>query len=132
MLNALPEQARDDDYRKMTEAKGWLYSRSLRRADWPGLEVVNSDAVEHLRNLKRQGGRELRILGSLSLMRQTMEAGLLDRLRLIVCPLILPQTGIEPIFEGISDRQFKLIEHKLLDGRVMVVDYAPDGSPPTT
>lgn len=131
MLNGLPEQARDDDYRKMTCAPGWLYSRTLSKVEWPGLTLVDCDAMEHLAGLKDRSGDELRILGSISLMRQAIKAGLLDRLRLIVCPLIVPKTGIEPLFEGMADMQFKLLDHQLLDGRVMIQDYAPDGAPPT-
>src|SRR6187549_98888 len=40
MLNGLPAQARDEGYETMKATPGWLFSRTLEAADWPGLEVV--------------------------------------------------------------------------------------------
>ena len=68
--------------------------------------------------------------GSLSVMRQLIEAGLLDVLRLMVCPLVLPKTGVERIFEDLQDMAFSLSSQQILDNRVLVLDYQPDGSPP--
>lgn len=130
MLNALPAAARDDGWRKSTEQAGYLFSRTLTTCDWPGLELVRHDMVEFVRELKREAGSELRVMGSLSIMKQLLTAGLLDRLRLMVCPLILPESGVEPIFKEVSDTAFTLGAHQVLDGRVLVLDYAPDGRPP--
>ena len=86
--------------------------------------------VGFVRELKREDGSELRVMGSLSIMKQLLTAGLLDRLRLMVCPLNLPESGAEPIFKDVSDTAFTLGAHQVLDGRVLVLDYAPDGCPP--
>lgn len=83
-----------------------------------------------VRKLKQDGGSELRVLGSLSIMRQLVEAKLLDVLRLMVCPLIVPKTGVEHIFEEIPDLAFTLGSHRLLDERVLLLDYLPAGPPP--
>lgn len=130
MLNGLPEQARDDGWRATTKQRGFLFSRTLDRCEWPGLELVRDDMVDKVRALKADAGPELRVLGSISIMRQLVQAKLLDMLRLIVCPLVLPETGAERIFEGIGDTAFELASTKLLDGRVLVLDYRPAGAPP--
>ncbi len=64
---------------------------------------VRDDRVAFLRELKRDHGPEVRTLSGVSLVRQLLAAGLVDRLRMIVCPLILPETGDEPIFAGLHD-----------------------------
>ena len=51
-----------------------------------GAKVVRDDLVGFVRELKRTDGPELRTLGSLSLVRQLLVAGLVDRLKLVVCP----------------------------------------------
>jgi dihydrofolate reductase len=130
LMNALPAAARDEGWQKSTEQPGYLFSRTLQKCDWPGLELVHDDMVEFVRKLKTDDGPELRVLGSLSIMKQLLQAGLLDRLRLMVCPLILPESGVEPIFEGLPDFAFALNAHRILDGRVLLLDYAPDGRPP--
>jgi len=88
---------------------------------WKGLKVVSDDLVGFVRELKRTEGPELRTLGSLSLVRQLLVAGLVDRLKLVVCPLILPKTGVEPTFEGLPDMGFDLVSNKVLDGRVLLL-----------
>lgn len=132
VLNALPEEARDDGWRKTTQQPGFLFSRTLERCDWPGLELVHDDMLGFVRRLKQDSGAELRVLGSLSLMRQPIEAAVLDTLRIMICPLILPKTGVEPIFSELPDLDFQLLSNTVLDGRVLVLDYKPSGAPPVT
>ena len=48
----------------------------------------------------------------------------------MLCPLVLPRTGAEPAFEGWPDTAFELLSTRVLDGRVLVLDYRPAGAPP--
>lgn len=132
LLNSLPAEARDDGWRKSTQQPGYLFSRTLERCEWPGLQLIRDDMVDFVRKLKRDDGSELRVLGSLSVMRQLIEAGLLDVLRLMICPLVLPRTGVERIFEQLPDTAFALSSQRILDDRVTLVDYHPAGAPPST
>ena len=132
LLNSLPAEARDDGWRKSTQQPGYLFSRTLKSCEWPGLELIRDDMVDFVRKLKRDDGSELRVLGSISVMRQLIEAGLLDVLRLMICPLVLPKTGVERIFEELPDKAFVMSSQRILDDRVLVVDYHPNGSPPST
>lgn len=124
-----PEEP-DDDWKAMTTTPGWLFSRTLEATDWPGLKVVRDDLVDFVRELRRSDGPELRTLGSVSLVRQLLAAGLVDRLKLVICPLILPQTGVEPLFDKMPDMGFDLLSTKVLDGRVLLLEYRPAGLPP--
>lgn len=131
MLSGLPKEVRDAGWERTTRTPGWLFSRTLKTVDWPGLQLVQDDLEGFVRKLKQDGGPEVRILGSLSLMRQLFAAKLLDRLKLTICPLVLPQTGIEPLYEGLADTGFELVSSQVLDGRVLLLEYRPAGSPPT-
>jgi len=130
MLEGLPAEVRDEGWTRTTTTPGWLFSRTLETTDWAGLKVVHDDLVGFVHELKRTDGPELRTLGSLSLIRQLLAAGLVDRFKLVVCPLVLPQTGIEPTFEGLPDMGFDLLSTKVLDGRVLLLEYRPTGLPP--
>ena len=132
LLNTIPTQARDEGTKRTVATPGWLYSRTLETAEWPNLKIIRSDVCEHIRELKQREGDEIRTLGSLSLVRQLLSAGLVDRLRLIMCPLVIPQTGLEPAFAGLPDLQFKLLACTVLDERIVILDYQPGGSPPYT
>src|SRR5262245_60500184 len=129
-LEGLPAEVRDEGWETMRTTPGWLFSRTLEATDWPSLKVVRDDLVGFVRELKCSDGPELRTLGSLSLVRQLLTAGLVDRLKLVVCPLVLPKTGIEPTFEGLPDMGFDLLSTRVLDGRVLLLEYRPTGAPP--
>jgi dihydrofolate reductase len=130
MLNELPDELRDEGWKKMAATPGWLFSRTLKAAEWPGLKVIHDDLVSFVRELKGKDGPELRTVGSVSLVQQLLAAGLVDCLKLVICPLILPKTGVEPIFEPLPDMGFDLLSTKVLDGRVLLLEYKPSGAPP--
>ena len=130
MLNGLPAEVRDEGWKRMATTPGWLFSRTLQKTNWPGLNIIHDDLVSFVRELKETDGPELRTLGSLSLVRQLLTAGLVDCLKLVVCPLVLPQTGVEPTFEGMPDMGFDLLSTRVLDGRALLLEYRPTGAPP--
>ncbi len=130
MLNGLPAEVRDEGWKRTTTTPGWLFSGTLEATDWPGLKIVHDDLVGFVRELKGTDGPELRTLGSLSLIRQLLVAGVVDRLKLVVCPLVLPQTGIDPTFEGLPDMGLDLLSTRVLDGCVLLLEYRPAGAPP--
>jgi len=130
LVNALPDAAKDEGWHRATRQPGYLFSRTLKTSDWPGLELISGDLLRVAPKLKQDGGPELRVLGSLSLMRQLVAVELLDVLRLIVCPLVVPDSGIEATFEGMDDLALDLAATRVLDGRVLLLDYRPAGQPP--
>ncbi len=130
-MAGVPAEVRDEEWwKRMATTPGWLFSRSLEATGWPKLKIVRDDLVGFVRELKRTDGPELRTLGSMSLVRQLLASGLVDRLKLVVCPLVLPQTGSEPTFEGLPDTGLDLLSSRVLDGRVLLLEYRPTGAPP--
>jgi dihydrofolate reductase len=132
LLNRVPREARDEGWHKTTKEPGYLFSRTLDQVEWPGLELVRSEMIDFVRRLKGDNGPELRVLGSLSIARQLAQAQLLDCLRLYVCPVVLPETGVEPVFAGWGDTAFALTGCEVLDDRIVKLEYRPDGPPPNT
>ena len=130
LMEGIPAEVRDEGWHGMAATPGWLFSRSLEATDWSGLKIVRDDLVGFVREMKRTDGPELRTLGSMSLVRQLLTAGLVDRLKLVVCPLVLPKTGVEPTFAGLPDMGFDLLSTRVLDGRVLLLEYRPTGAPP--
>lgn len=85
--------------------------------------------------MKRDGDRELRTLGSVSLCRSLLAAGLVDRFRLVVFPVITGRTGAKRIFDGYPDVTLELVESRTFDGRLQLLEYVPtvlDGPPGAT
>ena len=99
---------------------------------WAGSELVRGDAVEAARAMKDRDSRPLRTIGSLSLCRSLLAAGLVDRLRVVVFPVITGATGQDPIFDGYPDVALELVEKRTFDGRLQLLEYVPtvlDGPP---
>lgn len=99
---------------------------------WPQARLVSGDALEAVRELKRTSERPLATLGSLRLVRSLMAAGLVDRFRVVIFPVITGKTGGERIYDGYQDFALELLESRTLDGRIQLLEYAPtpiDGPP---
>jgi len=93
--------------------------------DWRNTELVRGDAVEAVREMKKSGTRPLRTLGSLTLCRSLLTAGLVDRFRVVVFPVITGATGRERVFDAYPDVRLDLIESRTFDGRLQLLDYVP-------
>lgn len=82
--------------------------------------------------MKRDASRPLRTLGSLTLCRSLLEAGLVDRFRVVVFPVITGATGKERIFDGYPDVALDLVTARTFDGQLQLLEYVPrvlDGPP---
>jgi dihydrofolate reductase len=126
-LAGLPEDVQDESWSRMTRLDKVVFSRTLRRADWPNTRVCDADLADEIRAMKTDGNVALRTIGSLSLARQLIDAGLVDRLRLMTFPLIAGDAGREPFFASMASADLELVAQRVLDGRVLLVEYRPTG-----
>ncbi|SDW57422.1 Dihydrofolate reductase [Arthrobacter sp. cf158] len=92
---------------------------------WPNSELISGDAVEAVRELKRSRAGTFSTLGSLSLCRSLLKAGLVDRYRLVVFPVITGKTGRERIYDGYPDVALDMIQSRTFDGRLQLLEYVP-------
>jgi dihydrofolate reductase len=103
-----------------------VFSSSLQAPlAWPNSELVNGDAVQAVAELKRRGTGPLSTLGSLSLCRSLLAAGLVDRFRLVVFPVITGRTGRERIYDGYPDVALEMVDSRTFDGRLQLLEYVP-------
>lgn len=99
---------------------------------WVNSTLVRTDAVEYVRALKEESDRPLRTIGSIALSRSLLMAGLVDRYRLVIFPVITGATGHERIFDGYPDVALELVESRTFDRRTQLLEYVPtvlDGPP---
>ena len=92
---------------------------------WANTELVDGDAVETVKEMKRSDPRPLRTIGSLSVCRSLLQAGMVDRFRVVVFPVITGATGKERIFDGYPDVALDLVESRTFDGRLQLLEYVP-------
>ena len=93
--------------------------------DWPDATLLSGDAVDVVARLKEESDVPLLSHGSLAMNRALMAAGLVDRVRVTVFPVISGRTGTDPVFEGAADFDLELLESRTLDGRTQELTYRP-------
>lgn len=110
----------------LTNASKVVFSSTLEDPlPWANTRLVRGDAVEAVSDMKRDGTSPLRTLGSLSLCRSLLEAGLVDRFRVGVFPVITGRTGYERIYDGYPDVALDMVASQTFDGRIQILEYVP-------
>jgi dihydrofolate reductase len=92
---------------------------------WANTTLVRSDAVEAVRVMKAEGSGHISTIGSLSLARSLLRAGIVDRFRVVMFPVITGATGAERIYDGYPDVALEMIDRRTFDGRIQLVEYRP-------
>ena len=75
--------------------------------------------------MKGDGSKSMRTMGSLTVCRALLNAGLVDRFRVVVFPVITGSTGQERIYDGYPDVALDMIGSRTFDGRIQLLEYAP-------
>ena len=103
-----------------------VFSSSLTEPlEWENTTLVRGDAADAVRELKEEGDRSMRTIGSLALCRSLLQAGLVDRFRVVVFPVITGATGRERIYDGYPDVALDMIDSRTFDGQIQLVEYVP-------
>jgi dihydrofolate reductase len=92
---------------------------------WPNTRLVSQDAVEVVRDMKDEGANHMTTMGSLTLCRSLLKAGLVDRFRVVVFPVITGSTGSDRIYDGYPDVGLDMISSRTFDGRIQLLEYVP-------
>ena len=118
---------------ELTQASKVVFSSSLEEPlTWANSTLVRDDAVEAVRAMKSSGSGLLSTIGSLSLCRSLLRAGLVDRFRVVMFPVITGATGAERIYDGYPDVALDMVDARTFDGKIQLVEYVPrvlDGPP---
>jgi dihydrofolate reductase len=99
---------------------------------WPNTRLITREPVEAVREMKDHGTESMRTLGSLTLCRSLLAAGLVDRFRVVVFPVITGRTGRDRIYHGHSDVSLDMVSSRVFDRRLQLLEYVPtvlDGLP---
>jgi dihydrofolate reductase len=92
---------------------------------WANTQLVTRDPVEAVREMKAKGSKSMRTIGSLTLCRSLLSAGLVDRFRVVVFPVITGSSGRERIYDGYPDVALEMISSRTFDGRIQLLEYIP-------
>ena len=113
-----------------------VFSSTLREPlAWANTRLVSRDPREAVQEMKDEGSESMRTIGSLTLCRALLRAGLVDRFRVVVFPVITGSSGRERIYDDYPDVALDMIRSRTFDGRIQLLEYVPTilaGPPGTT
>ena len=110
----------------LTNASKVVFSSTLQPPlPWANTRLISGDAVEAVKAMKRAGTSPMRTIGSLSLCRSLLKAGLVDRFRVVIFPVITGSTGYERIYDGYPDVALDMVASRTFDGRLQLLEYVP-------
>ena len=119
----------------LTQKPKVVFSSTLAQPlSWANTRLVSEDPVEAVRDMKENGDESMTTLGSVTLCRTLLAAGLVDRFRVVIFPVITGATGADRIYDGYPDVALEMTQSQTFDGRLQLVEYVPrvlDGPPGT-
>jgi dihydrofolate reductase len=100
----------------------YVFSRTLKAVDGPGVELVADDAVEFVRDLKRQPGKGICLMGGGELANSLLAASLIDEIGVNIHPILLG-SGI-PAFRDPGHRvKLTLRGCRSIEGGCILANY---------
>ena len=117
--------------KRLGDMRKIVASRTPQDLSWRNSEQLQGDLVEAVTELKSDPaiGR-VALSGSVSIVRQLLDAGLLDELHLFMHPATAG-SGLRLFEDGSPGRYLKLLSAESFRTGVVYLVYAPDPQPPT-
>lgn len=101
---------------ELTSAPKVVFSSTLEAPlSWANTQLVSEDPVEAVGAMKRDG-TSMSTLGSLTLCRSLLEAGLVDRFRVV---------GRERIYDDYPDVALDMVASRTFDDKIQLLEYVP-------
>jgi dihydrofolate reductase len=117
--------------KRLGDMRKIVASRSPLEFTWRNSEQLQGDLIEAVTDLKKDPSiRRIALSGSVSVVRQLLDAGLLDELHLFVHPATAG-AGLKLFEDGGPARHLKLISSQPFRTGVVYLVYALDPNPPT-
>jgi dihydrofolate reductase len=116
----------DPSHSPLNEARKIVISRTLEEPlAWKNSTLIVGDALDAIPRLKAESSVALRSHGSIAMNRALLTAGLVDRLELMVFPVITGASGADPILSDLPDIDLELVDSRVYDGRMQQLVYVP-------
>ncbi len=113
---------------KLNYLPKYVASKTLKNPEWNNTRVLDGDVIQAVRDLKAQPGGELQVHGSGALLRNLIENDLMDRVNLLVFPVIVGKG--RRLFPGDGlDTRLALEESRTTPSGVTISVYRPNGRP---
>src|SRR5262245_30355662 len=98
-----PQAAKNDAVvaERMNNLPKIVFAKTLDKSDWKNTRVVKGNIESEVQRLK-EGGKDITILGSGSIVSQLTQAGLIDQYQFSINPIVIGKG--RTVFEGVKDK----------------------------
>ena len=109
---------------RMNNGPKIVFSRTMKKASWNNTRLVKGDLVSEIRQMKKEPGEGMAILGSGSIVAQLAEEDVIDEYQIVVNPIALG--GGRTMFDGIKEKlNLKLTKSKTFRNGKVFLCYEP-------
>ncbi|MFD4705407.1 dihydrofolate reductase family protein [Gottfriedia sp. NPDC058432] len=99
-----------------------VFSTTLEKAEWNNSRLIKENIEEEIKNIKKQPGKDIIILGSPRFGHSLMELDLIDVIKITISPVIIG-SGL-PLFKGSENkRNLSLVENKTFNSGAIGLTY---------
>jgi dihydrofolate reductase len=119
-----PEDADFEFGTLITNIPKVVFSKTLRKSEWPNATIATGEIAESVNQLKRQAGKDLLVYGGSSFVASLIDRNLIDEYHLLLNPVVLG-SGLS-IFTGLADTlRFTLVTTKAFLCGTVLLCYEP-------
>ena len=109
----------------MNNAEKIVFSNTIKDASWANTKIINNGIADKIREMKKQPGKDMTILGSGCILNQFAEAGLIDEYQIMIYPIAIGN-GVS-LFSGIKNNlSLKLIGTRTFESGTVLLSYQPN------
>lgn len=122
--NPTGNKATDEFAVTMDNISKIVFSNTLKKTDWKSASLAKDSIEEEILALRQQPGKDI-LLGSPSMITQSLNLHLVDELQLCVHPVIVGK-GL-PLFKNMNDRiNLRLVKTKTFVSGAVIFYYKPE------
>src|SRR6202171_2695976 len=109
---------------RMNSLRKFVFSKRLDKVSWNNTTLLKGDMTTEVRNLKREPGPNIVIMGSGSVVSQLADAGLIDEYQIVLNPVVIGNG--RTLFEGVKKKlPMKLARSRAFENGNVVLFYEP-------
>lgn len=106
---------------ELTDMTKIVFTKTIRETEWANTRIYEDDLAGVARQLKRDAGCDILVLGSGSIVRQLAEEGLIDEYIFIVSPIV-SGTG-KPLFDHVKQFALTPLESRVFESGNVLLHY---------
>jgi dihydrofolate reductase len=107
----------------MNSVRKYVVSTTLDKVEWNNSVLITGNLIEEVNKLKQHNGQDIAVHGSATLAQTLMQHDLVDRIRLLVYPVVVGK-GQRLFKEGVT-ATLKLVESQSFSSGVVALVYEP-------